>query len=128
MTKQVIHTEKAPAAIGTYSQAIKVGNLVFISGQIPLLPETMEIISNEFEPQAIQAFTNLQAVCEASGGRLADIVKVNISMTDLSYFPVVNKVMEQFFEVPYPARAAVGVARLPKDAQIEIEAILSLND
>ncbi|PIP80294.1 MAG: reactive intermediate/imine deaminase [Gammaproteobacteria bacterium CG22_combo_CG10-13_8_21_14_all_40_8] len=127
MTHQVIHTELSPAAIGTYSQAIKTGNLVFISGQIPLLPATMELVSDNFEEQAFQAFSNLKAICEASGGTLADAVKVNISMTDLSNFPLVNKVMEQFFHQPYPARAAVGVAQLPKGSQIEIEAILSLS-
>jgi len=127
MVKKIIHTEKAPAAIGTYSQAVQVGQLVFLSGQIPLVPETMQVVEGDFEQQAIQAFSNLSAVCKASGGSLADAVKVNISMTDLSHFPTVNKVMEQFFSAPYPARAAVGVAQLPKGVQIEIEAILSLN-
>ncbi len=127
-TRTIIHTENAPKAIGTYSQAVKVGNQVFISGQIPLVPSTMEMISDDFEEQAHQAFSNLKAVCQAASAELAQIVKVNISMTDLSNFAIVNKVMEQFFAEPYPARAAVGVNQLPKDALIEIEAIVLLDD
>ncbi|HFB66144.1 MAG TPA: RidA family protein [Aeromonadales bacterium] len=127
MTKKTIQTDNAPAAIGIYSQAVQAGNLLFISGQIPLVPETMEMVSDEFEAQAIQCFTNLKAVCEAAGSSLDKSVKVNISMTDLSNFVTVNRVMERFFDQPYPARAAVGVAQLPKDALIEIEAIIDLS-
>lgn len=126
MTREVISTDKAPAAIGTYSQAIKVGNTVYLSGQIPLVPETMQIVEGDFAARAHQCFKNLQAVCEAAGGSFKDVVKVNISLTDLSNFATVNEVMAQYFEQPYPARAAVGVAQLPKDAGIEVEAILVL--
>lgn len=126
MAKKIIQTDNAPAAIGIYSQAVRAGNLLFISGQIPLIPETMEMVSDEFEAQAIQCFTNLKAVCEAAGSSLDKSVKVNISMTDLSNFATVNSVMERFFNQPYPARAAVGVAQLPKGALIEIEAVIDL--
>lgn len=125
MSHKIIATSKAPAAIGTYSQAVRAGDLLFISGQIPLLAETMEMVSEEFEAQAIQAFSNLKTVCDAAGASMNQIVKVNISLTDLSNFAVVNQVMSTFFSEPYPARAAVGVAQLPKDSQIEIEAIVS---
>lgn len=125
--KQIIHTEHAPAAIGTYSQAVKVGTTVYVSGQIPLVPETMEIVEGDFKAKARQCFANLKAIAEAAGGSLQDAVKINISMTDLSNFPQVNEVMTEFFDEPYPARAAVGVKELPKGVPVEIEAILSLN-
>ena len=128
MAKTIIATDKAPAAIGTYSQAVKVGNTVYISGQIPLNPETMEVCSQDFAEQAIQVFENLKAVAEASGGSLADAVKLNISMTDLANFPTINEIMATYIAQPCPARAAVGVAALPKAVQVEIEAILHLED
>ena len=127
MAKTIISTNKAPAAIGTYSQAVKVGNIVYISGQIPLDPDTMEVCSQDFATQAKQVFENLKAVAEASGGSLADAVKLNISMTDLSNFPTINEIMATYIDQPYPARAAVGVAALPKAVQVEIEAILHLD-
>ena len=123
-TKEIISTENAPSAIGTYSQAVKVGETVYISGQIPLDPETMEVVDASFEAAAHQVFKNLDAVANAAGGTLADAVKLNISMTDLGNFAAVNEIMAQYIEQPYPARAAVGVASLPKGVPIEIEAIL----
>ena len=128
MSKQVIHTENAPAAIGPYSQAVRAGNTVYLSGQIPLIPETMEIISEDVVEQTTQVFKNLQAVCEAAGGSLENIVKLNIFMTDLGNFATVNEVMTQFFKEPYPARAAMGVRALPKNVQVEIEGIMVLED
>jgi len=128
MSKQVIHTENAPAAIGPYSQAVRAGNTVYLSGQIPLVPATMEIISDDVVEQTTQVFKNLQAVCEAAGGSLQDIVKFNIFMTDLSNFATVNEVMTQFVKEPYPARAAVGVRALPKDVHVEIEGVMVLED
>lgn len=122
--KAIISTETAPAAIGTYSQAVKVNNTVYLSGQIPLVPETMEMVEGDFAAQAEQVFLNLQAVCQASNGELKDIVKLNIYLTDLSYFPTVNEVMGKFFDEPYPARAAIGVKELPKGALIEADGIL----
>ncbi len=127
MSKTIINTDQAPGAIGTYSQAVKVGNTVYISGQIPLDPATMEPDMANFEAAATRVFNNLKAVAEAAGGSLADAVKLNISMTDLSNFPTVNEIMAQFFSEPYPARAAVGVASLPKGVPVEIEAILVLD-
>ena len=127
MAKTIISTDKAPAAIGTYSQAVKVCNTVYISGQVPLDPNTMEVCSQDFAAQATQVFENLKAVAEASGGSLADAVKLNISMTDLSNFPTINEIMATYIAEPYPARAAVGVAALPKAVQVEIEAILHLD-
>ncbi len=126
--KQIIATDHAPGAIGVYSQAIKVGNTVYVSGQIPLHPNTMQPVTGSFEAAAHQAFQNLKAVADAAGGSLNDAVKVNISLTDLSNFAAVNKVMAQYFDQPYPARAAVGVAALPKDVPIEIEAVLVIGD
>ena len=114
MNKAFISTEKAPAAIGTYSQAVKVGTAVYLSGQIPLVPETMEVISEDFSEQTHQVFKNITAVCEEAGGKIQDLVKVNIYLTDLSNFAVVNEVMSQYFKQPYPARAAIGVRALPK--------------
>jgi reactive intermediate/imine deaminase len=126
--KAVINTEKAPAAIGPYSQAVKAGNTVYLSGQIPLNPETMEIVSDDFEAQARQVFTNLQAVCEEAAGSLGDIVKLNLYLVDLDNFAIVNKVMEEFFTKPFPARAAVGVKALPKGSQVEAEAVMVIGD
>lgn len=126
--KAVIHTEKAPAAIGPYSQAIKAGNTIYLSGQIPLDPQTMDLVSEDFEAQARQVFTNLAAVCEEAAGSLQDIVKLNLYLVDLDNFAIVNKVMEEFFAAPYPARAAVGVKALPKGSQFEAEAVMVLGD
>lgn len=126
--KAVINTDNAPAAIGPYSQAIKSGNTVYLSGQIPLDPATMELVSQEFEAQARQVFTNLAAVCQEAAGSLQDIVKLNLYLTDLDNFAVVNKVMEEFFNAPFPARAAVGVKQLPKGSQVEAEAVMVIGD
>jgi reactive intermediate/imine deaminase len=128
MSKQVIHTENAPAAIGPYSQAVRAGNTVYLSGQIPLVPETMEVISEDIVEQTTQVFKNLRAVCEAAGGSLENVVKFNIFMTDLGNFATVNEVMMQFVKQPYPARAAMGVRALPKGVQVEIEGIMVLED
>lgn len=119
-----IHTDSAPAAIGTYSQAVKVNNTVYLSGQIPLDPRTMELVSDEISDQVSQVFRNLAAVCAASGGDLSNIVKLNIFLTDLSHFPIVNEVMGQYFNEPYPARAAIGVRALPKGSQVEMDGIV----
>ena len=124
MNKKPVHSDNAPAAIGTYSQAIQTGNLVFLSGQIPLLPATMKIIEGDFETRAIQVFENLKAVAEAAGGSLDDAVKITVFLTNLDNFATVNTVMERFFEQPYPARAAVGVASLPKGVDVEADAVL----
>lgn len=124
--KSIITTDKAPSAIGTYSQAVKVNNTVYLSGQIPLIPESMTVIEGGFAEQTQQVFKNLVAVCEAAGGNINDMVKVNIFMTDLSNFATVNEIMSQYFSEPYPARAAVQVSRLPKDVEIEIDGILEL--
>ena len=126
MTKQIISTEKAPQAIGTYSQAVKVGDTVYMSGQIPLIPETMEMVDGDIRSQIHRVFQNLQAVANAAGGDLSDIVKLNIFLTDLSNFPQVNEVMAEYFQQPYPARAAIGVSALPKDAGVEMDAVLHL--
>jgi reactive intermediate/imine deaminase len=124
--RAVISTPAAPAAIGPYSQAVKVGNTVWLSGQIPLVPGTTELVSEDITEQAVQAFQNLSAVAEAAGGSLKNAVKINISLTDLAHFAVVNEVMARFLEEPFPARACVQVVALPKGAQIEIEAVLAL--
>ena len=124
--RAVIYTEAAPAAIGPYSQASKVGNTVWISGQIPLDPNTMTCVSGGIEAETQQVFANLSAIAEAAGGQLNDAVKINISLTDLGNFATVNGIMEQHFDEPYPARACVEVAALPKGVAVEIEAILSL--
>lgn len=124
--KQTISTPNAPRAIGPYSQAIKVGNTVYLSGQIPLIPETMELVSGDIKAEAQQVFANLSAVAKAAGGTLDDAVKVNISLTDLNDFVAVNEVMASVFQQPYPARACVQVAALPKGAAVEIEVILAL--
>ena len=126
MSKQTIHSNDAPAAIGTYSQAIRSGNFVFLSGQIPLDPATMEIVAGDFEVRARCVFDNLKAVAEAAGGGLNHVVKLTIYLTDLGNFATVNSVMEDYFDQPYPARAAVGIASLPKGADIEADAILAL--
>ncbi|MFB1015012.1 MAG: RidA family protein [Alteromonadaceae bacterium] len=126
MMKTIISTDNAPSAIGTYSQAVKVKNTVYLSGQIPLIPETMTVIEGGFTEQTEQVFKNLVSVCEAAGGTINDMVKVNIFMTDLSNFATVNEVMSKYFDEPYPARAAVQVSRLPKDVEIEIDGIMDL--
>ena len=126
MTKIIIQTDQAPQAIGTYSQAVKVGNTVYLSGQIPLVPETMELEAGDMEAQIRRVFDNLAAVAAAAGGSLADLVKLNIYLTDLGHFPLVNQVMATYFQAPYPARAAVGVAALPKGAVVEMDGILVL--
>lgn len=126
MTKKTLHTDKAPSAIGTYSQAAIGGGLTFISGQIPLVPETMEIVEGDFEARAVQVFENLKAVAEEAGGTLNDAVKITVFMTDLDNFAIVNSVMERYFNQPYPARAAVGVASLPKGVDIEADAVLAI--
>jgi len=126
MNKKPIHSDNAPAAIGTYSQAIQAGNLVFISGQIPLVPATMEVVDGGFEARARQVFENLRAVADAAGGSLDDVVKLTVFLTDLGNFATVNSVMESFFEQPFPARAAVGVVSLPKGVDVEADAILAI--
>lgn len=126
MAKEIISTEKAPRAIGTYSQAVKVDKTVYLSGQIPLVPETMELIEGDMKAQIQRVFENLTAVCEASGGELQDIVKLNIFLTDLSHFPLVNEIMANYFQQPYPARAAIGVASLPKGSQVEMDGVMIL--
>ena len=126
MSKLAIHSDSAPAAIGTYSQAIRSGSFVFLSGQIPLDPQTMEFVEGDFEARARQVFDNLKAVAEAAGGSLDQVVKLTIFLTDLDNFATVNSVMEDYFNQPYPARAAVGVASLPKGADVEAYAILGL--
>lgn len=126
MTRQAIQTDNAPAAIGPYSQAVRAGNTVWLSGQIPLIPETMELVEGGMQDQIIRVFDNLKAVCEACGGSLDHVVKVNIYLTDLTHFALVNEMMERYFSEPYPARAAVGVASLPKGAGVEMEAVLVL--
>jgi len=126
MPRKTISTDNAPAAIGTYSQAIQTGNTVYLSGQVPLVPETMEMLDGDIEACIHQVFSNLKSVCEAAGGSLDDIVKLNVFLTDLSCFDSVNKIMATYFNEPYPARAAVGVAALPKGAEVEMDAILVL--
>lgn len=125
--RSIISTENAPKAIGTYSQAVKVEGTVYLSGQIPLDPKTMSLVDSSMESQITQVFENLQAVCVASGGTLQHIVKLNIFLTDLSHFALVNEVMSRYFEKPYPARAAIGVAELPKGAAVEMDGILVLD-
>jgi reactive intermediate/imine deaminase len=124
MTRQVIQTDKAPSAIGTYSQAIKVGDTVYLSGQIPLDPATMALVDGGIDAQIRQVFDNLSAVCEAAGGSLNGIVKLNIFLTDLAHFPLVNEIMAGYFQQPYPARAAIGVASLPRGAAVEMDGVL----
>lgn len=126
MARQIIHTDKAPKAIGTYSQAVKVGTTVYMSGQIPLVPETMELVTGDMKAQIRRVFDNLKAVAEAAGGSLADVAKLNVFLTDLTNFPLVNEVMAEYFQQPYPARAAIGVAALPKGAAVEMDAVMEL--
>ena len=127
MSREIISTNDAPAAIGTYSQAVKVDNTVYLSGQIPLVPETMELVGDDIREQIVQVFKNLTAVVTEAGGSFADIVKLNIFLTDLQHFPIVNELMAEYFQQPYPARAAIGVSQLPKGAQVEMDAIMVLN-
>lgn len=122
--KAIIHSDDAPAAIGTYSQAVKVNNTVYLSGQIPLDPISMQLVDGDFAAQAHQVFKNLRAVCEAAGGGLKDIVKLNIYLTDLANFPVVNEVMSQYFTAPFPARAAIGINQLPRASLIEADGVM----
>lgn len=122
--KEVIYSKTAPAAIGTYSQAIRCNNTIYLSGQIPLNPTTMQLCSDEIREQITQVIENLAAVCAAAGGHLTDIVKLNVYLTDLNHFPLINEVMTHFFTEPYPARAAIGVAALPRNAQVEMDAIM----
>jgi len=126
MNKQVISTPEAPAAIGTYSQAVRVGNTVWVSGQIPLDPSTKELVKGDIEAQVRQVFENLKAIVVAAGATFDDVVKANVYLTDLSHFALVNKIMSEYFREPYPARAAVGVAALPRGAQVEVECIVAL--
>jgi reactive intermediate/imine deaminase len=126
MSKHIIQTDKAPQAIGTYSQAVRVDRTVYLSGQIPLVPETMTLIEGDISAQITQVFDNLQAVAEAADGSFSDIVKLNVFLTDLANFPLVNEIMGRYFEEPYPARAAIGVAALPKAADVEMDAIMVL--
>lgn len=126
MSREIISTDQAPQAIGTYSQAVKVGSTVYLSGQIPLDPQTMELVTGDMQAQIRRVFENLAAVGVAAGGSLADVAKLNVFLTDLSHFPLVNEVMAQYFSEPYPARAAIGVAALPKGAQVEMDAVMEL--
>lgn len=126
MSRQIISTPDAPAAIGPYSQAVKVGNTVYMSGQIPLDPATMQLVSGDIDAEIRRVFDNLKAVAVAAGGSLNDAVKVNVFLTELANFVRVNEIMATYFQQPYPARAAVGVAALPRGARVEIEAILQL--
>ncbi len=126
MSKKIIHTDHAPQAIGTYSQAVNHNGLVFVSGQIPLDPAVMEMVPGGIEAQITQVFDNLSAICDAAGGSLNDILKLTVFLTDMGNFPQVNAIMEQYFEAPFPARAAVGVAALPKGAEVEMDAILAV--
>jgi reactive intermediate/imine deaminase len=128
MAKHIIKTDQAPEAIGTYSQAVRVGNTVYLSGQIPLVPETMELVSGDIEAEIRRVFENLRAVARAANGGLADVVKLNVFLTDLAHFPAVNQVMSEYFDEPYPARAAIGVAALPKGARVEMDAVMVLGD
>jgi len=126
MQKSVIKTDRAPAAIGTYSQAVRAGNTVYLSGQIPLDPDSGELVTGDIAVQIRQVFDNLTAVAEAAGGSLDDAVKLTVYLTDLGHFPAVNEIMAEYFSEPYPARAAVGIASLPRNAEVEVEAILSV--
>jgi reactive intermediate/imine deaminase len=127
MPRTIIHTDNAPQAIGTYSQAVKCGNTVYLSGQIPLDPATMELVDGDMAGQIRRVFDNLTAVAVAAGGSLADIAKLNIFLPDLGHFALVNEIMAEYFSEPYPARAAVGVASLPKGSQVEMDAVMELD-
>lgn len=128
MPREIINTDHAPAAIRTYSQAVKVDRTVYLSGQIPLDPATMQLVDGGMEAQIHRVFDNLAAVARAAGGSLADTVKLNVFLTDLGHFALVNQIMAEYFQEPYPARAAIGVAALPRGAQVEMDAVLALND
>lgn len=128
MSREIINTTNAPQAIGTYSQAVKSGNRIYMSGQIPLDPKTMELVEGDVETQIIRVLDNLQAVAQAAGGSLKDLVKLNVYLTDLANFPLVNQVMTAYFTEPYPSRAAVGVAALPKGAVVEMDGVMELAD
>ena len=123
---KAVHTPNAPAAIGTYSQAIVCDKTVYLSGQIPLVPQTMQLCSDDIRLQIVQVFENLSVVCQAAGGSLANIVKLSVFLTDLGHFPLINEVMSEYFSQPYPARAAIGVSALPKGAQVEMDGIMVL--
>ncbi len=126
MPRQTFHTDAAPAAIGAYSQAVRAGDTVYLSGAIPLVPETMELVSDDVRTQVVQVFDNLEAVCKAAGGSFDQIVKLTVFLTDLTDFPLVNEVMEERFAKPYPARAAIGVASLPRNVAVEVEGVMFL--
>ena len=126
MTRKTIHTDRAPQAIGPYSQAVRCGSTVYMSGQIPLVPETMQLVEGDMEAQVRRVFDNLSAVAEAAGGSLDDVAKLNVFLVDLGHFARVNEIMAEYFHEPYPARAAIGVAALPKGAQVEMDAVLEL--
>lgn len=126
MAKEPIHTSRAPAAIGPYSQAVRTGNTVYLSGQIPLDPKTMELVTGDMRAQIRQVFDNLAAVAEAAGGSLANAVRITVYLTDLAHFPIVNEIMADYCKEPYPARAAIGVAQLPRGAAVEVDGILVL--
>lgn len=128
MTKTIISTEKAPQAIGPYSQAVKINHTVYLSGQIPLVPDTMELLEGDMRAQITQVLHNLSAVAKASGGSLANVAKLNVYLTDLGNFSLVNELMSEFFSEPYPARAVIGVAELPKAALVEMDAVLVLSE
>jgi len=126
MSRKIFNTDKAPGAIGAYSQAVQAGDTVYLSGAIPLVPETMELVSDDVRKQIVQVFDNLEAVCAASGGSFDKVVKLTVFLTDLADFPLVNEVMEERFSAPYPARAAIGVASLPKNVSVEVEGVMYL--
>lgn len=126
MARQTISTDNAPSAIGAYSQAVRAGDTVFLSGAIPLVPGTMELVSSDVRAQIVQVFDNLEAVCTAAGGSFEQVIKLNVYLTDLSNFPLVNEVMSERFNEPYPARAAIGVAALPRDVAVEVEGVMYL--
>ncbi len=128
MPREIIKTDQAPAAIGTYSQAVKIGGAVYLSGQIPLDPATMQLVDGDMEAHIRRVFDNLAAVARAAGGSLADTVKLNVFLTDLGHFVLVNQIMAEYFQAPYPARAAIGVAALPRGAQVEMDAVLMLEN
>jgi reactive intermediate/imine deaminase len=126
MSRQPIHSDRAPAAIGPYSQAVRCGDTVYLSGQIPLDPSTMQLVEGDIGAQARRVFDNLRAVCEAAGGSLSQVARIGIYLTDLAHFAAVNAVMQDYFEAPYPARSTIGVASLPRGAQVEVDAVLVL--
>ena len=128
MTRKTFITDKAPSAIGAYSQAVKAGDTVYLSGAIPLVPETMDLVSDDVRTQIVQVFDNLEAVCVASGGSFDQVVKLTVFLTDLTDFPLVNEVMEERFNAPFPARAAIGVASLPRNVAVEVEGVMYLGD